>query len=94
MRSKLMMTGCALVLAGCGTQELQMQVDSVRAENRTLTQRLARMEQEQNELRNKLAQASTVRVPTGISAVPAARRGAAGQGPCERPRRPPGRSGR
>ena len=80
MRSKLMMTGCALVLAGCGTQELQMQVDSVRAENRTLTQRLARMEQEQNELRNKLAQASTVRVPTGISAVPAARRGAAGQG--------------
>ena len=80
MRSKLMMTGCALVLAGCGTQELQMQVDSVRAENRTLTQRLARMEQEQSELRNKLAQASTVRVPTGISAVPAARRGAAGQG--------------
>ena len=55
MRSKLMMTGCALVLAGCGTQELQMQVDSVRAENRTLTQRLARMEQEQNELHNRLA---------------------------------------
>lgn len=75
MRSKLMMAGVALALAGCGTQELQMQVDSVRAENKTLSQRLARMEQEQNELRTKLAQANTVRVPTGISAVPAARRG-------------------
>lgn len=75
MRSKLMMAGCALALAGCGTQELQMQVDSMRAENQTLSQRLARMEQEQNDLRSKLAEASTVRVPTGISAVASSRRG-------------------
>lgn len=75
MRFKLMMAGCALALAGCGTQELQMQVDSIRAENQTLTRRLAQMEQEQHDLRNKLAQASAVRVPTGISAVASSRRG-------------------
>ena len=75
MRFQWMMAGCALALAGCGTQELQMQVDTLRSENQTLAQRLARMEQEQSELQRKVAEAGNVRVPTGISAVPSARRG-------------------
>ncbi|MDO4776101.1 MAG: tetratricopeptide repeat protein [Cardiobacteriaceae bacterium] len=80
MRSVAMISGLALALGGCGTSELQMQVDSMRASNQTLAQRVARLEEEQAALRSKLAEVGNIRVPTGISAVPSARRGAAGMG--------------
>lgn len=80
MRSIALISGFALVLGGCGTSELQMQVDSMRASNQTLSQRIARLEEEQAALKSKLSEVSGIRVPTGISAVPSARRGAAGMG--------------
>lgn len=78
MRSVAMISAFALVLGGCGTSELQMQVDSMRASNQTLSQRVARLEEEQAALKSKLSEVSGIRVPTGISAVPSARRGSAG----------------
>lgn len=75
MRFKSLIGVCTLILAGCGTNELQMQVDSLRATNQTLTERLTRLEQEQGELQRKVAETGNIRVPTGISAVPSARRG-------------------
>ncbi|MDO5091154.1 MAG: tetratricopeptide repeat protein [Cardiobacteriaceae bacterium] len=74
MRSLPLGIACALVLGGCASGEMQQQIASLQSTNQTLTQRLARLEEEQGALKAQLSQASSVRVPTGISAVPSARR--------------------
>lgn len=78
MRSVIIIATCGLVLGGCASNELQMQVDSMRAANQTLSQRVARLEEEQAALTAKVTEVGSIRIPSGISAVPAARRGGVG----------------